>query len=110
MKMRHQLPIELIFWIIALVILAFNKVPEEPLQHHFTVCPLANLGFSWCPGCGIGRSITALLHGNLTTSFQLHWFGLPALLILFYRICILIRAQFNRNKKVNLERKDKNYV
>jgi len=39
---------ELITWITALVIL-FVAVPE---QAHFTLCPIYNLGFDFCPGCG----------------------------------------------------------
>jgi hypothetical protein len=110
MKTRLQIPIELIFWITALVVLAGAKFPEQQTAAHFTFCPLANLGFDWCPGCGIGRSITALFQGNLGLSFQLHWFGLPALMILLYRISILIRLQFSRSRKNNLERKEKSYV
>jgi hypothetical protein len=110
MKTRLRIPIELIFWITALVILACSKVPEGTSAEHFTLCPLANLGFTWCPGCGIGRAITALFHGNLSLSFQLHWFALPALIILLYRISILIRLQFSTSRKNNLQRKEKSYV
>ena len=110
MKTRLRIPIELIFWITALVVLASAKVDEPNAAAHFSLCPLANLGLDWCPGCGIGRSITALFNGNLGLSFQLHWFGLPALAILLYRISILIRLQFSTSRKNNLERKEKSYV
>ena len=110
MKTRLRMPIELIFWIVALVILANGDVREQQTAAHFTLCPLANLGFACCPGCGIGRSITALFHGNLGLSFHLHWFGLPAVIILLYRISILIRLQFSTSRKNNLERKEKSYV
>jgi hypothetical protein len=100
MKTRPQIPIELILWIISLVILASAKYSGNQLQGHVTFCPLANLGFTWCPGCGIGRSITALFHGNLALSFQLHWFGLPALIILLYRISVLMRLQFRISRKI----------
>lgn len=110
MKTRLRIPIELIFWIMALVLLAGSANPDQQLHDHYTFCPLANMGFSWCPGCGIGRSITALFHGDLSLSFQLHWFGLPAVIILLYRISILIRLQFSISRKNNLERKEKDYV
>ncbi|MCZ4243219.1 DUF2752 domain-containing protein [Pedobacter punctiformis] len=87
MKYIKSFPLELCFWIIALVLLA----TANSHQHHFTLCPLANLGLeSWCPGCGLGRSINYIFHGEFSQSFKEHWFGFPALLIIFYRIYTLI--------------------
>ncbi|WP_242689299.1 DUF2752 domain-containing protein [Pedobacter sp. SYSU D00535] len=51
-------------------------------------------GFSWCPGCGLGRSIIFLLHGELLASLNLHYFGLPALAILVLRIYTLTKKYF----------------
>lgn len=73
---------ELFFWIFALVLLAM----ANPNEHHFTLCPLANLGIDWCPGCGLGRSISALFHANIDESLRYHWFGIPALALILYRI------------------------
>ncbi|WP_131538208.1 DUF2752 domain-containing protein [Pedobacter nototheniae] len=88
MKYIKSFPLELSFWIIALVLLATANSHE----HHFTLCPLANLGFEqWCPGCGLGRSISQIFHGEFSQSFKQHWFGFPALLIIFYRIYTLIK-------------------
>lgn len=90
MKYIKSFPLELFFWITALVLLAATNAHE----HHFTLCPLANLGFeNWCPGCGLGRSISHILHGELTESFSEHWFGLPALLIILYRIYTLTKKK-----------------
>lgn len=87
MKYFKSFPIELFFWITALVLLATSNAHE----HHFTLCPLANLGFeSWCPGCGLGRSISHIFHGEISESFKQHWFGFPALAIIGYRIIVLI--------------------
>ncbi|WP_129717086.1 DUF2752 domain-containing protein [Pedobacter sp. SYP-B3415] len=84
---------ELIFWLTGLTILFFS----DPHQHHYSVCVLANMGFeSWCPGCGIGRSIALLMHGEFAESFSMHWFGMPALLILLHRIFTLIRKRNSR--------------
>ncbi|RNL50635.1 DUF2752 domain-containing protein [Pedobacter jejuensis] len=94
MKHLKSFPIELVFWVVALVLLANANAQE----HHFTICPLANLGFAdWCPGCGLGRAISHILHGEFAESFKEHWFGLPALIIIVYRIVTLI--QYKRNKK-----------
>jgi hypothetical protein len=40
MKYIKSFPIELLFWVLALVLLA----TANPHEHHFTLCPLANLG------------------------------------------------------------------
>jgi len=80
-------PMELVFWVMALVLLATSNGHE----HHFTLCPLANLGYEgWCPGCGLGRSISHIFHGRFNKSFSEHWFGFPALSIIIYRIYSLI--------------------
>jgi Protein of unknown function (DUF2752) len=60
-------------------------------EEHFTLCAFRLLGFKHCPGCGIGRSIHALMHGDLAASWHHHWFGIPALLIIIARIFSLIK-------------------
>jgi hypothetical protein len=85
--MRKKLPFELIVWSGALLFLAFT---ETSVSSHSSLCPLDNLGFSWCPGCGLGRSIRYILHGDFILSFSQHWFGIPALTILLYRIIQLL--------------------
>ena len=98
-SMRYQKAfiVELTFWILALALLA----TANPSAHHFTLCPLANLGFDWCPGCGLGRSITAIFNGDLKSSFQQHWFGILALLIIIYRIYQLGKKLTNHSNTNN---------
>lgn len=96
--MLKRVPLELIFWLAALVLLAMEKPVEHGHEPHFTLCPLANIGFEWCPGCGIGRSITQLLHGNASSSLDHHWFGIPGLAIILYRSYVLVKLNI-RNKK-----------
>jgi hypothetical protein len=50
---------------------------------------LANLGITWCPGCGLGRAITHVFHGEIKQALGLHWFVFPALAILLFRIAQL---------------------
>ncbi len=76
---------EFVLWTAALLALLFSDVSA----HHFTLCPLALSGCNWCPGCGIGRAVALLLHGEVLASFRMHWFGIPALLILLHRLFVL---------------------
>jgi hypothetical protein len=50
-----------------------------------SLCPLKWMGFSWCPGCGLGHSIHYLLHGDLAASWKSHPLGIFALGTLAYR-------------------------
>jgi hypothetical protein len=85
--MHRKWPLELIIWTGAILVLGISY-PKT--VDHFTLCPIENLGFSWCPGCGLGRSISYLLHGDLRLSIDQHWFGIPALCILIFRIVQLL--------------------
>jgi hypothetical protein len=80
-------PLELIVWISAILFLSFTDSGSA----HSGLCPIDNLGFKWCPGCGLGRSIRFLLHGEFRLSIEHHWFGIPAFLILIYRILQLLK-------------------
>ncbi|MDP3467114.1 MAG: DUF2752 domain-containing protein [Daejeonella sp.] len=82
-----RLPLELLAWAAAILFLAFTAAGSA----HSSLCPLENLGFSWCPGCGLGRSIRFLLHGEFRLSIEHHWFGIPAFLILNYRMLQLLK-------------------
>jgi len=83
-------PLELMCWVAALILLAISN----PQEHNFTFCPFANMGITWCPGCGLGRSISGLLHGDLYSSLRFHWFGIPALAILLHRMLSLIKNAY----------------
>ncbi len=84
--------LEGIVWISALIYLATYSNYN---QNHFTICPLSNLGIDNCPGCGLGRSVSMVLHGQFLHSFDFHWLGIPALIIILFRIFKLIRNNFN---------------
>jgi len=74
---------ELAFWVVSLTALALTDPIAQP---HFALCPLKWLGFAWCPGCGLGHSISWLFHGNIEASFHAHWLGIPAVLVILHRI------------------------
>ena len=97
--MKHKFNIELIFWLGALIWLFL----DNPLENHFTFCPIKNLGFSFCPGCGIGHSISFLLHGNLEQSFDSHPLGIFALIVIIHRIITLIKNTYQHLNIQNYE-------
>lgn len=108
MNRLSHIPVEMIFWIAALALLAAADPVHHQEGNHFTLCPLASMGLSWCPGCGLGRSVTQLFHGHVRESFQYHWLGIPAVLIIGYRIVVLGRVQLKRDfNKIN---KEEDYV
>lgn len=87
------LGIEASIWIISLIYLSLINVPEKT---NFTLCPLSNLGFEFCPGCGLGNSISYLFRGDIVSSFQSHPLGIFALIIISLRIISIINN--NRRK------------
>ncbi len=88
-------------WIAALLYLAFFN---DPFNQHFTICPFANLGFEHCPGCGLGNSISLFFHGYFIESFHAHILGLPAVLIILYRVFSLIHFQNKSIKSTSKSR------
>ncbi|PVX52010.1 uncharacterized protein DUF2752 [Balneicella halophila] len=80
---RHR---ELFFWILALVMLY-----RADLHTDFTLCIPSHLGFENCPGCGLGHSITAAMHGDFELSWSYHYLGIVALGILLFHILKLFR-------------------
>jgi len=84
---------ELLFWVSALIALV---ITDPSTAGQYSLCPLKLMGITWCPGCGLGHSISWLLHGNIKNSWHAHWFGVPALGIILYRIYELGRAAVSR--------------
>nr|MBK9652733.1 DUF2752 domain-containing protein [Bacteroidota bacterium] len=78
---------ELICWSGALVLLAVC-----PINDHIIICPFRLLSIVDCPGCGISRSMSSILHGNFVQSWHYHPLGLFALIVLLSRILVLVRS------------------
>lgn len=90
MKILSKVNLELVIWLTALIVLAFIN----PTEHHLTLCPLSNMGFKYCPGCGLGRSVSYLFRGDFSASFNMHPLGIFALGIIGYRIIQIINKQY----------------
>jgi len=65
-------------------------------EEHMSLCVFNHLGLKFCPGCGLGRSISYFMHGELLMSLKAHPIGIPAVLILLYRIIKLYIEYFKR--------------
>ena len=81
---------ELAVWSTGLVCLAIMNPSDTK---HFSLCFFKWVGLSFCPGCGVGHSISWLMHGNILQSFQVHPLGIFALIILLCRIFTLIKTE-----------------
>lgn len=84
----RSLPLELIFWIGSLLAILTIQPGAEA---HFTLCPMDHLGFSWCPGCGLGRSMNLLARGDFEASWSMHPLAMLAYGVIFHRIWTLIK-------------------
>ncbi|MES2377029.1 MAG: DUF2752 domain-containing protein [Bacteroidota bacterium] len=91
---------ELIFWIAALIALA---IANPAAESQYSLCPFKAIGITWCPGCGIGHAISWLFHGDLVRSWHAHWLGVPALIIIGYRIFVLGRRLFVPKREYKFE-------
>jgi Protein of unknown function (DUF2752) len=78
----------------------FYLITINPYQaQKFTICPFHNLGISFCPGCGLGRSIAFLFHGDLIRSFNTHPLGIIAFIFIIERIIKLTNRSYKNYLK-----------
>jgi uncharacterized membrane protein len=94
----RRLPWESAFWLSALLFLALT---EPASGSHFTLCPLKALGVNFCPGCNIGHAIALLLHGDVQQSLNVHWLGIPAVLLLVTRSGMLLYHYTQHLRRAN---------
>jgi hypothetical protein len=78
--------LELLAWLGGLTFLALMNPYSDSLP---SLCLFKRLGLP-CPGCGLGRSISFLLHGDLQRSLQTHPLGIFALIVLVTRSVSLL--------------------
>jgi hypothetical protein len=102
MKQRIQIvtrgvSLELILWMGGLIFLAAMNPAQSAL---LDLCLFKKLGLPFCPGCGLGHSVSWLLHGDVMRSLEVHPLGPAALLILSIRIITLSNRFFQRARAV----------
>ncbi|PKL81588.1 MAG: hypothetical protein CVV24_14490 [Ignavibacteriae bacterium HGW-Ignavibacteriae-3] len=99
MKLRSVLKIiewEAVLWLVGLIYLLFiNPYASQ----HFTLCPFDNLGITFCPGCGLGRSISFFYQGDLIHSIKTHPLGIIAFGLISIRIIRLVIKMINNYHK-----------
>jgi hypothetical protein len=66
---------------------------------HLSLCAFNLAGIDFCPGCGLGMSISLLFHGDIAASFSAHPLGIFALIILVYRIYSLLYGNFTNSNR-----------
>lgn len=67
-------------------------VLHNPYSSSASICIIDRMGFTFCPGCGLGASVAYLFRGEFLSSLQSHPLGLPAVIVIMARvITILIR-------------------
>ena len=88
--------LEAVLWFAGLIYL-LTVNPYEVQQ--FSFCPFHNLGITFCPGCGLGRSISFIYHGDLFHSLQTHPLGVIALILISIRIIKLSNKMYHNYHK-----------
>ena len=91
-KIISLIKLEMLMWIGAL---GFLLLIDPYNQDHHSLCLFNNLGIEFCPGCGLGRSISLIFHGDLSGSLQMHPLGIPALVVILWRVGRLMRDLMN---------------
>lgn len=76
-----RLKLEAFIWLGALVALALMPVQND----HYSLCFFHHIGISFCPGCGLGHSISYFFHGDVQASLQAHPLGIIAIIVLLVR-------------------------
>nr|MBN2278300.1 DUF2752 domain-containing protein [candidate division Zixibacteria bacterium] len=82
--------LEIFCWLALLAAAAFI---DPVAEGHSSFCLFKNLGWAWCPGCGLGRSIAFLYHGELLLSLKTHPLGIITVGVIIYRIIYLLRRK-----------------
>lgn len=94
-----RVDIEAFFWLVAFVYLTYIN-PYTP--KHLDFCLFSLMGIDNCPGCGLGKSISMIFHGDFIGSFNTHPLGIPAIILIVRRIYKLIKNRIQLTKKLEV--------
>lgn len=71
------------------------------LENYLLPCPFKSLTGMDCPGCGLQRSVLALVQGNFSESFHFYPALIPVI-ITFIFLFLHLKFRFNKGAKVIL--------
>jgi hypothetical protein len=83
-------------WLASLLYLIFIHTPGKI---GFTLCPLNNLNLDFCPGCGLGNSISHIFQGEIYNSLIAHPLGIFALVVIIIRIIKITKQNWSHYGK-----------
>jgi hypothetical protein len=95
----RSMEFEAFIWISALIYLILI---DPNASNHLNFCFFSLIGVEYCPGCGLGRSISMILHGYVLSSFQIHPLGFFAIVIIVLRITKLLNKSTILPKKIEV--------
>ena len=98
-EILKKIDIEAIFWLTAFAYLTFIN-PYTP--KHLDFCLFSLVGIENCPGCGLGKSISMIFHGDFASSFNAHPLGIPAIILIVKRIYKLIKNKIYLTKEMEV--------
>lgn len=67
----------------------------NPYAESASFCIIDRMGFGFCPGTGLGRSIALLFRGEFSASLEMNILGIPALLIISSRVAKIWKRNLN---------------
>lgn len=85
-SIRDMIDLEALIWTAGLAIVAIGN-PESDI--HLTLFWPQWIFDIQSPGYGLGHSIGYLFRGDMHSSLDSHWLGIPAVVILLHRIITL---------------------
>ena len=98
-KILKKLDFEAVFWLSAFAYLTFIN-PYSPKD--LDLCLFSLAGIENCPGCGLGKSISMVFHGDFAGSFNAHPLGIPAIILIVKRIYTLIKNKIYLTKTMEI--------
>ena len=94
--------IEWVIFSIGIILMA----TMDPLNTGTSFCLFELIGVQYCPGEGLGHSIAWLFRGELRNSIDANLFGIPAVLILSFRILQIWKDLFLTKKTTQIGHTD----
>ena len=98
-KYQRFFNLEALLWITGLIYLSTIDLYQ---QGHFDFCLFKITGIEFCPGCGLGKSISMIFHGDIINSIKTHPIGIFAVIFIIKRIIELLYKS-SSNKQIKYE-------